>query len=375
MKKIVHIITGLGDGGAEAVLYRMVSSNDSPQEHIVICLQNKSKYGIALENKKIKVFYMNMSPNLKIFSKIYKLFLILKNLKPDAIQTWMYHSDLIGGITGRLSGCKNIVWGVYCSNFVFGQTKISTILIIFINALISWFLPKKIISCSDTGKDTHKRYGFAGKKLVYVPNGLPHEDFIIDKTNNFNLRESLNINNKEVVIGIVGRYSPMKDHLNFIKALSILKTEINDFVALFIGENLDTSNKTLMNHLEQYDLIDKVRLLGKRNNIQEFMNLIDINVLSSSFGEGQPNVLCESMLCGTPCVTTDVGDASLIVQDYGWVVPPKSPKLLFDAILNAKDLMNDASSWERRIIEGRINIINRFSMDRMTESYREIWQQ
>ena len=67
MKKIVHIITGLGDGGAEAVLYRMVSSNDSPQEHIVICLQNKSKYGIALENKKIKVFYMNMSPNLKIF--------------------------------------------------------------------------------------------------------------------------------------------------------------------------------------------------------------------------------------------------------------------------------------------------------------------
>ena len=130
-----------------------------------------------------------------------------------------------------------------------------------------------------------------------------------------------------------------------------------------------------MNHLEQYDLIDKVRLLGKRNNIQEIMNLIDINVLSSSFGEGQPNVLCESMLCGTPCVTTDVGDASLIVQDYGWVVPPKSPKLLFDAILNAKDLMNDASSWERRIIEGRINIINRFSMDRMTESYREIWQQ
>mgnify|MGYP000415594694 CR=1 FL=1 len=375
LQKIVHVITGLGDGGAEAVLYRLILSDYQPEEHIVISLLEKSKYGDLLENNNIKVFYMNMKLGLSIFSKIIKLYRTLKTLKPDVIQTWMYHSDLIGGILGRISGCRNIVWGIYCTNFTLGQTKFTTILIIFINALLSRFVPKKIICCANEGVKIHKKYGFPEKKLIYIPNGIPHETFTIDKTNNQSLKRVMNIDEKDIVLGIVGRYSPMKDHLNFIKALELLSPEAHNFVAIFIGENLDEDNSVLVDFLKKRNLMHKVRLLGMRDDIPKLMNLMDIKVLSSSFGEGQPNVLCESMLCGTPCVATDVGDAKLIVQDFGWVVPPSDHVKLHEAIASGIESMIDVTNWNKRSSQGRQFIKERFSIQSMTESYRSVWKE
>jgi glycosyltransferase involved in cell wall biosynthesis len=104
------------------------------------------------------------------------------------------------------------------------------------------------------------------------------------------------------------------------------------------------------------------------------MNTLDVHVLSSST-EAFPNVLAEAMACGTPCVTTDVGDAALIVDDTGWVVEPKNPCALADGLKQALDSMTDRVDWLKRQSRCRERIVNNFSIEQMVKAYRQVWHQ
>ena len=104
------------------------------------------------------------------------------------------------------------------------------------------------------------------------------------------------------------------------------------------------------------------------------MNAIDINVLPSSSGEGFPNVLAEAMACGTPCVTTNIGDAALIVDDTGWVSPPNDPIALSNSIIEAiEEKSHDEESWALRKQNCRSRIVENFSLDKMIKNYHLVW--
>jgi glycosyltransferase involved in cell wall biosynthesis len=79
------------------------------------------------------------------------------------------------------------------------------------------------------------------------------------------------------------------------------------------------------------------------------------------------------MLSGTPNVVTDVGDSALIVGDAGWVVPPRAPELLADAIVAAVELKADPEVWEQRRAAARERIAESFTEERMAEAYSEVW--
>ena len=104
------------------------------------------------------------------------------------------------------------------------------------------------------------------------------------------------------------------------------------------------------------------------------MNALDINVLSSSSGEGFPNVLAEAMACGTPCVTTNIGDAALIVDDTGWVSPPNDPIALANAIIEGiQERSRDKRLWILKKKNCRDRIVENFSLDKMIKNYHLVW--
>src|SRR5699024_5075598 len=123
---ITHIITGLQDGGAEAILYRLCK-HDNVNEHIVISLLNEGKYGPLLESAGITVHTLGMKPGRLSVSGIVKLYKLLKSIQPAVVQTWMYHADLIGGLAARFARISNVHWGIHHTTLEKGLSKRSTI--------------------------------------------------------------------------------------------------------------------------------------------------------------------------------------------------------------------------------------------------------
>ncbi len=372
--RVLHIISGLGDGGAEAILYRLCKF-DKETNHSVISLMSEQKYGPMLREIGVDVYTLG-NTNRKIkFSSLIKLYKLINQLKPDVVQTWMYHADFIGGVVARLVGIKNIVWGVHHTTLVRGKSKPLTVLIAKINAFLSHFVPKKIIYCAEMSRKTQESIGFKKNKGVVIPNGYDVDDYTPNERFGLKFRNEMKIPDNKFVIGHVGRYDPQKDQNTLIRAFAFLKKRHFDFNAVVIGTNLDNKNEELLRLIKDNELTDCVSLLGRRSDIPSVMNGIDLFVLSSAFGEAFPNVLNEAMACGTPCIATDIGDSRSIIGDTGWITPIKDPLVIANAIIEAaEEKLSNKVSWLRREKACRERIVENFSIQKMVKKYKEIWQ-
>lgn len=371
--RVLHIITNLNDGGAEAVLYRMCQFNNG-NTHIVISFMDEGKYGPMLRDIGIETYTLGMSHGGVKLSALVRLFKLLRVIKPDVVQTWMYHADLLGGVVSRLSGIRNVVWGVHNTTLVKGESKRTTMLIAKLNALLSRFIPHKIVYCAEKSRSVQESLGFSKSKGVVVPNGYDISDFKPNDNERAAIRNEFGVGEGVFLIGHVGRYDPQKDHENLINAIAQLPENIHKIKVVLVGTNLDTQNDTLMKSIAKHQLTDRFILNGRRNDIPAVMNGLDLFVLSSAFGEAFPNVLNEAMACGIPCVATDVGDASVIVADTGWIVPPKNPQALANEITEAVDeAYTNQYSWSLRKEACRSRIVVNFSLKRMVEGYESVW--
>ena len=370
--KILHIIAGLNDGGAEAVLYRLCN-NDTRYTHYVISMMDVGKYGPLLKQAGIEVHYLNMPQGRVSMRGLLRLWSLLRELKPDVVQTWMYHADLIGGVVARLAGVKSVFWGIRHTTLEPGKSKRSTIYVARLCAFLSRWVPDKIVCCANKAVEVHVKLGYSAHKMTVIPNGYDLKKFFVDYDDRKLLRNEWGIDETIPLLGMVGRFDPQKDHKNLINALGTLRQSSFDFCFVLIGKNLLETNQELVAWIDAQDLRENIILLGQRSDIPQVMNALDVHVLSSSYGEAFPNVLAEAMACGTPCVTTDVGDAALIVGDTGWVVEPKNAEALATALLDSLILLHDEPAWMIRKQQARERIVNNFCLEKMINDYHTVW--
>ena len=368
--KVLHIITSLGDGGAENTLYK-ICKYDSVNEHIIISLKKADKYSLLLKKINIKVYHLNM----KFYSILNFFYLIklLRFLKPNIVQTWLVHGDLIGGVAAKLSGFHNIVWNIRYSNLEVKKNNLINLLLIKLLAKLSFYIPKLIIVVSKSTKKNCKDLGYHEKKLFLISNGYDLSILKPSKNKRLHFRKSFKIKKKTTIIGNVARYDPMKDHENLLMALSLIKKQNIDFFCILAGSNVDKKNMKLVNIIKRLKLSNYVKLLGSHNNIVEVMNEIDVYVQSSGYGEGFPNVVAEAMACETPCIVTNVGDAAFIVGKTGWVVPKNNSLKLSKAIMNSIFSKMKTKNWQQRCNQARLRIVQNFDIDIMVHSYNKLW--
>jgi len=366
---VLHIINSLDDGGAEAILFRLIQSQKE-YEHIVISITDDGKYGIFIEKEGSEYMLLHMHGIYAKILGIFKIAKIIRSIHPDVVQTWMYQADLIGGIAAKIEKIENIVWGVHNSVVNYSENKISRFLLIRLNAILSNVIPKKIVSVSFSGADNHVRIGFSKKKIVVINNGYPTDIFSPDFNKRRLIENELNIKKYDIIIGNVARLDPQKDHENLLNSLLILKEDFLkkiSFLCILVGKGTDNSS-FLFNEIKKRGLESQVLILGQRHDVCNIMNFFDIYVCSSS-AEAFPNTICEAMACGIPCVSTDVGDSSYIIDKTGWVVPAKSPEKLAHALFLA---ITDNFIFDKKI-EARNRIVRKFNIKTMSDLYMKTW--
>lgn len=374
--KVLHIITGLTQGGAESALFRLITSkyNDASVTHVVISMVDFGVYGKRLQDENIEVHMLNMPRGIPSLKGLHKLWLLIRSSRPDIIQTWMYHSDLVGGIIARLAGYNNVVWGIVNFNLDPSVAGRSTRWTAKLCAILSGIVARRIISCSERAVKAHEQIGYAKKKFVNIPLGYDLAEFYNNAVEADALKTSWGIPGNTPVVGCVARWDHQKDHQNLLYAFAMVSNEFPEVVCVLVGPWMDDQNQDLVELVNKINGVEnKIILAGRVDSIPNAMSALDLHILPS-LGEAFPNVVAEAMACETPCIVTDVGDAAAIVDNTGWVVPPADSTALANKLRIALNAMKTKEEWKQRGAACRRRIEENYSMQRMIRSYYDLWE-
>lgn len=341
-------------------------------ESIVISLTDKGTIGQSIEKLGVPVYTLNMVRSKPSFSAYLRLRRLIKSYEPSIIQGWMYHGNLASSLV-RISILRHmlVVWGIRQSldHTAKEDEDNATAKIIRLTALLSR-MPKLIIYNSQHGATQHAIIGYSRKRELIIPNGFNCSEFSPSIDKRTRIRTELGVPEGEILIGLIGRYHPVKDHKSFFRGAGILARKYENVSFLCAGSNVDLGNTEINTLVEENDLEGRVYLLGERPDIAALNASLDIASLSS-LSESFPNVLGEAMACAVPCVVTDVGDSRSIVGDTGLVVSPADPV----AMASAWASLIDMGQEHRRNLgrKARDRILSVYSLEHVGKYYETIY--
>lgn len=320
------------------MLHKLLSRLDHSRfASAVVSLTPTGRVGARIAGLGIAVESLGMKRGLPSPVALGRLGKVLRRMRPDVVQGWMYHGNVAAWL-GRAThaGETPLICSVRHSLADLGGEKRTTRWMIRLGARVSRS-STAVVYNSDVAARQHEALGYVKDRTVVIPNGFDVETFRPDAGARATLRNELGLGPDTVLIGLIGRYHPVKNHADFIRAGDSLKNTQAHFV--MAGSGVDRRNEELMRRIRAAGLQDRVHLLGERDDMPNVHAALDI-ATSASTSEAFPNVIGEAMACGVPCVVTGVGDSAAVVGDTGVVVPPKDPQRL-------------AGGWERLLSVSR----------------------
>ena len=329
MPRVLHVISGLKVGGAEMALYRLIlGSRGSEYEHRVISLTPGDDMRSRFIEAGVEPVFLDVKR--APIGGFLRLAGLVREIRPDIVQTWMYHADLFGGLAARVSGVRHVIWGVRTTDATAGGSR-SIAAVRKVCAHLSHWVPRTIVCAAEASRRAHIGLGYDRRRMIVIPNGFDMSRLVASEEQRNVLRAQCSFTDANVVVGSLGRFNRAKDQENFVRAAGLLARTDENVRFLMVGRDVNGGNPALAEWIRESGCGDRFVLLDERKDVPVCLSSMDIFCLSSRT-EGFPNVVAEAMAMRLPCVVTDVGDAAMLVGDCGIVVPKENPQALAEGL-------------------------------------------
>lgn len=361
--KILYVITGLAQGGAERVVCDLADKMYQRGHSVKIAyltgdVLTKPRY------QEIELIKINLN-SLLLFPLAYiKLSKIIKNFEPDVVHSHMVHANIFTRLIRAATPIKKLICTAHNSyeggrlrmlayrlthNLADLTTNVS-------NEAVQAFIEKKAVPDSD---------------IITTYNGIDLSRFFYNSEAKNKILNELNININSYLILAVGRFSEQKDYPNLLHAFKILKNKCIGDIKLIIAGDGELRSE-IEKIIDELDLKQDIYLLGRRSDISDLMSAADLFVLSSKY-EGFGLVVAEAMACRCPVVATNSGGVSEVIGGYGAIVKPCNPLLLAHSMGEALS-MPDSKRLE--IIEsGYEHVQKKFNLNNIINVWEGIYRE
>ena len=370
--KVLHLITGLGVGGAETMLLKLLGGLDRERfASTVVSMTEPGALAPQIAELGIPVHSLGLNRGVPHPLALPKLFRLTRQFRPAILQSWMYHADVLGYFAARAARVPKLVWNIRCSDLDFPTTSRSLRAVFATHGFLSRFTDATIVN-SAAGMTFHRTHGHNSRRWELIQNGFDIARFRPDATKRARGRAELRLRDEEVAIGMVARFDRYKDHATFIAAAKLLREREPRVVFVLAGKGMTADNEQIAGPLRAAKLTEQTRLLGEYADPSRLLPSLDIATLCS-FTEGFPNAVGEAMSCELPCVASDVGDSALLLGDAGRIVPPGDPQAVADSW---SELIELGPQGRQRIgAAARVRIQERFSLQAIVTAYDKLYSE
>ncbi|MDZ7841078.1 MAG: glycosyltransferase [Gammaproteobacteria bacterium] len=288
----------------------------------------------------------------------------IRHLRPEVVYSSMPPANLLMAVVKAIVGRPRLVWRLASSDMDLTRYDWLSRLSYRVEAALSK-VPAAIVCNAEAGKRSAVSRGYPPDRIVVITNGVDACHYRPQPESGKTLRRVWGLDQSRWLIGLVAREDPKKDHRNFIRAAARLGRIRDDVRFLCVGVEPGIGLSELLDVAAQEGVADLIRFRAIETDLVPVYNALDINTLSSAFGEGFPNTVAESMACGVPCAVTDVGDSADIVGDTGEVARPASP----DALASAWNRLLDRLSKDPKSLKtaARDRVVRNFSLERYVD--------
>lgn len=360
--KITLLIRSLNRGGAErqvSVLAREIAARG---HDICVAVFYPGAMDDELVASGVRIAYLGKRSRWDVLGFLQKVTAFVKDEQPDLIYSFLTVGNLISAALKLWRPSLKVVWGVRASAMDVRQYDLAIALSVKLERFLA-FVPNGIISNSHAGLEA---LGVPkGQQSAVIANGIDLAAFTADPDARKALRREWGISDRELLIGLVARIDPMKDHETFLAAAAAMRKSRPYLRFVCIGD-ATTYDRDRLNKLARKYNIEDLLYFSSRPDVITVYAALDLLVLSSAFGEGSPNVIIEAAACGKPTVATDIGACAELVGDPSRLVPPRQPEALAQACLRLIDSPEFGSPKVAADLRERVGQL--YSLDHLTDS-------